>query len=92
MSFTVTGFTDGVPYSAAVGDAGLTSASPRIRELLEFHIGEQFGVTPTHSKRALSLDDPASIHAALHTLTNVSAVEGENPDDDDTDPSEKVIQ
>lgn len=87
MTYRVTGFAEGVPYSVEVSDAGAVSGSERVERVLLAHEGEAFAPTPTHGRITLASGDPRSIFVALHHLTAVTSTGGDTPDviDDNDD-------
>lgn len=88
MSFTVSGYIEGVAYDVTVNpaaDAGegepVTTGSPNALALLDRHAGEMVSVTPTGPSYTV---DPASrsgeaILGALMALTEVRQTSGDVP-------------
>jgi hypothetical protein len=73
-----------VGYRVAVGAEpgpgvdGIVQGSVNARALLAAHAGEEVRVTPVGPSYVLDLSDPASVLAALHALTEVKTVEGDD--------------
>lgn len=86
MSFTVSGYTEGVAYDVTVNPAAgegepVTTGSPNALALLDRHAGEMVSVTPTGPSYTV---DPASrsgeaILGALMALTEVRQTSGDVP-------------
>ena len=80
----VTGYVDGIAYTAVINDpnpaadkpaVGVVTGSPNVLTLLHAYDGEDVGEPmPTMGPVTLDVNDPASVVAALHALTQVVEV------------------
>jgi hypothetical protein len=95
--FTVTGTFEGAMYQArwseqdeGESDRCVESTLPQIRPLLMAHAGEAFLATPTGPALVLDFADGASVLTALSSLTDVSEVAGDLPQDIEDDEPGRV--
>lgn len=87
--FTVTGYVNGVLYTATVdgapprdpADGVVTHCSPgSALSLLHLHTGRKVDVTPVGPHMEVGVSDPAAVLAGLIALTEVVQVTGDAPD------------
>jgi hypothetical protein len=83
LMFTVTGYKDGISYTAtigATGNAGCAETDLAMAGWLLEQDGQPWEATPTGPTGITDLADPASVLGTLIAHTDVTSVEGDAPD------------